>query len=359
MENQKLLSIVIPTYNRGYILPFTLSLWKEQVERHLDEVEFIICNNASTDDTADVLLKLQKESPFFKIINYTDHVDVGVSIFRSMTDNAKGVYVLNWGDDDVPAPMLLDIILSKLRSHPEICALLYNRLEGDSDDKSFDIHNLFVSENVFSLSEKYYENSKSLAEEHYREMGFLSITVIKTKEVLLNKQYYSSENIGYEFLAPMLCAMKGKSAIYIDFPLCIQRHAYGKNGKNVWIERWPLYAYIGNPRTLQYLQKLDVIDDWRKVFNSQKFQKTDEAYYATIYNSMLPYKEIYKPYLSEMLSYQTDAKRIRKTKQLLSNNIISNISLFFWKCQQRGLKYIFSLPQRMYNHIRNKKVSQE
>lgn len=355
MGKQKLLSIVIPTYNRCNILPYTLSLWKEQVERHLEEVELVVCNNASTDDTENVLMKVHEESPFFSIVNYSDHVDVGVSIFRSMIDNANGEFVLNWGDDDVPAPMLLDVILSKLHEHPEISALLFNRLEGDSYDKSLDIDLLFVCENKFSAYERYYTDSKLLAEEHYREMGFLSITVIRTKDVLANKQYYDSNNIGYEFLAPMLCAMKGKKAIYMDYPMCIQRHAYGSNGKNVWVSRWPLYAYVGNPRTLKYLQELGIIDDWQKVFNSQKFQQTDEEYYAMIYSCMLPNKDLYLNYLDELLSYQTDIKRIRKTRKLLkSSKLEGRIFLLLWKCKNRGFDYVLSLPMRLYKRITKK-----
>ena len=347
----KLLSIIVPSYNRGSILPYTLSLWKDQVERHKDDVEFVVCNNASTDNTIEVLTEYQKKFPFFRIVNYTDHVDVGVSIFRSMTDNAKGVYVLNWGDDDVPAPMLLDVIVKELKEHPEINAIVYNRLEGDSWDTA-EIANLSVVEDRFVATTRYYADSKIFANEHYREMGFLSVTVVRTKDVIANKQYYSKENLGYEFLVPILCAMKGKPAIYIDFPLCIQRHAWGKRGKNEWLDKYPLYIYVGHPRVLHMLESLGIIENWQSIFNNQRFQKTDDEYYYTIMNRALPHKKMYMPYVDEIISYQTDNKRIQMTKELLlSTGVTHKLLLIKWKYYLRGFTYFLALPLKIFKHV--------
>ena len=40
-------------------------------------------------------------------VNFAEHVDVGYSISRA-NDLANGKYILMWGDDDIPAPYLLD-----------------------------------------------------------------------------------------------------------------------------------------------------------------------------------------------------------------------------------------------------------
>ena len=47
--NLKLLSILIPTYNRAEVLKFTLSFFESQIIRNSDVVELIVCDNNSDD----------------------------------------------------------------------------------------------------------------------------------------------------------------------------------------------------------------------------------------------------------------------------------------------------------------------
>ena len=90
MMQNKLLSIVMPTYNRKNVLEYTLTFFYDQVKENLDYVEFIICSNASTDDTETFLDNLHLKYNFIDIVKYKDHVDIGDSIKRSAS-NATGI----------------------------------------------------------------------------------------------------------------------------------------------------------------------------------------------------------------------------------------------------------------------------
>ena len=146
--------------------------------------------------------------------------------------------------------------------------------------------------------------------------------------------------------------MKGKPAIYIDYPLCIQRHAQGPKGKNEWLDKYALYMFVGYPRVVRMLESLDIIDSWQALFNSQRCQKTDDGYYYTIMNCVLPYKNMYMPYVEEIISYQTDKKRVQMTKELLlSKGVAHKLYLIKWKCYLRGFTYLLSLPKKFLRHI--------
>ena len=71
-KSDKILSIIIPTYNRAEMLLYTLSFFKEQILRNQDKVELIVCDNASTDCTKETLFQYHNASVFFKIVTYTE-----------------------------------------------------------------------------------------------------------------------------------------------------------------------------------------------------------------------------------------------------------------------------------------------
>ena len=353
--NTKILSIIIPTYNRATILPYTLSLFKEQIERNKESVELIICDNASTDNTLKTLQDIAQKDTFFSVVNYVNHVEVGVSILRSLKDNSRGEYTLLWGDDDVPAPMFVDVVVAMLQKYPDIDALVYNRLEGDTYCNDITINALNVTNDSFNSYEKYYTDSKKFLEDHYREMGFLSVSIIRTKSVLEQEAYFNNENLGYEFLAPYCLAFKDKPTLYIDFPLCVQRHAWGESGKNKWLNKYPLFVYVGHPRVLRMLQENGAIDNWQDIYQKMYFQKSEEHYYRCLFGTIYDQRDMYLPYVDEICSYQSDKVRIKQTKLLLmSNSSIRRCLLIRYKIRKEGIRYILSLPLKLYNRISHK-----
>lgn len=53
----KLISIVLPTFNRKEYLKLTLDCFLDQVNRNANDISFCVCNNASTDGTDSFLEK--------------------------------------------------------------------------------------------------------------------------------------------------------------------------------------------------------------------------------------------------------------------------------------------------------------
>ena len=76
----KLISIVLPTFNRKEYLKLTLDCFLDQVNRNANDISFCVCNNASTDGTDSFLEKynlknknvgyLPFSKPLSRSINY-------------------------------------------------------------------------------------------------------------------------------------------------------------------------------------------------------------------------------------------------------------------------------------------------
>lgn len=296
----KLISIILPTHNKCDYLRFTMPLLKEQVERNAEEVELVVCNNASTDETASYLKDLFAQDPFFRFKDYTDFVDIGVSIARSV-DNAEGKYVLLWGDDDIPAPLLLDTLLDYIKQNPEIVCYHFNRLTG-TDSKDFAITELNVFNKKYTGRGIKYSNSSEFISNYYQGMGFLSADMFLLEAWNKGKHIDCSKHFGFEFLAPIYYGIQGQPCMYIDFPLCIQRNPNNRK----WLSRSPMFRYIGMPNLLQDLEKMGLINNWRQIWN--KNSNTTKKYIAIIPQITLD-KQKYRKLIKEMNGYQTSVWR--------------------------------------------------
>lgn len=96
------LSIVICTYNNANSLAKTLSDLNQCVAYIPEQIELLIVDNNSSDDTPDVYNKLVKASPFFT--TYLFEEKQGLSHARNLgLNSARGEYIL-FTDDDASIP---------------------------------------------------------------------------------------------------------------------------------------------------------------------------------------------------------------------------------------------------------------
>lgn len=314
-HENKLLTIVIPTYNRSEMLEYTMGLMVEQLIRNVEDVDVCICDNASTDSTADVVNNLQSSGLGVKYIRYEDHVPIGDSITRSV-ENVKTPYFQLWSDDDIPSPMMVDMIVDTIKRYPNIGTISFNRINGNGVSERFDyLYNLRVFNSEFKQYIHYYESSQEYAEDRFSEVDFVSINVISLIVWKKGMQIYSKEHLGFQFVAPLLYGVKGCPCIYIDYPLCIKRDPPIEQIE--YADKWPLYAYIGMPRILCKLQELGVIHNAKQSFKKYRYNIDKHEYINNIITFCYPNKELYAPYLQELLSYQEGKSRIIMTKAIM------------------------------------------
>lgn len=293
--NMKKLSIVIPTLNRAKLLIDTINAFKGQINRNSAFVELIVCNNASEDNTIEQLNSINS-IPFFSIIDYKDRVDIGNSIYRSLL-NATGEYVILWGDDDMPCPYFLDIVLSYLSKYPNIGLLHYNRLRGIDEDGTF--KSLSVLRNEYHQLEEKFEDTDIFLQRFFTDTTFISSIIFRKEDWEKYQSMETSNHYGYEFYAPIFCGAKDKDILYINYPLCIQRIANFK--KRFWSSNAALCRLLGIPNLLKCLGDNGVVKKPNKIWNAEP--NTFFPYTVALLQAA-GYKKKYKPLLKEICAHQ-------------------------------------------------------
>ncbi len=111
-EPRPLLTIAVPTYNRAQYLREFLASALPQISGHA-EVELIICNNASTDETRCLLESTVHAGEPLRVIHQPGNVGSDANFVRCFHE-ARGKYFWLCGDDDILRPGAVDAIAGHL-----------------------------------------------------------------------------------------------------------------------------------------------------------------------------------------------------------------------------------------------------
>ena len=115
MSTAPLISIGIPTYNRGHAISDAIVSIQKQ---DFDNWELIISDNASPDNTEEVVRAFAEKDPRIKY--FKQAMNVGPrSNFTFTRDKAKGKYFMWISDDDELVPGLLSQYFQFMESNPE------------------------------------------------------------------------------------------------------------------------------------------------------------------------------------------------------------------------------------------------
>ena len=128
MENKILLSICIPTCNRGSILD-TVILNYITNEEFDDSVELVISDNASTDNTEDIVNEIIKNNPSKNISYYKNKENIGAKNFFAVISRAKGKYAKLSNDYIYMTNEGLKVLKDNIRNTSEdTCLFFYDHL---------------------------------------------------------------------------------------------------------------------------------------------------------------------------------------------------------------------------------------
>lgn len=299
--DKKLLTIVLPTYNRKHYLIQTLALFESQVLRNSEEVRLVISNNASDDGTTEAIEAIHKESPFFDYMNFQDHVDIGISITRS-NDLADTDFVLMWGDDDYPFPYLVDYLIDCIKKSPDVSLIHFNRLHGKDIHKG--MCDITMQKSIIGDGKVKEITVRECIDKYILDMSFLTANVFRRSFWEANKAIDCSKHFGYEFLGQILHGMKDEKALYIEFPMCIQRVPATRS----WMEKSPLFRFVGIPNMYKDFEKWGLTNDAKTLWMKQG--NTTSQFMAVMSQTSL-YKSYYRPIYNDIVKSQyTIGRRI-------------------------------------------------
>ena len=117
------LSILIPTYNRVKYLQLCLTQFCKQMDLFIDDIEIIIVDNHSTDNTKEVVAVFQNQFPFVKYFRQEQNIGADGNFYWCFKQ-AAGKYVWIFGDDDVLLDNKLKVVLDLLiKNKPDLIYL--------------------------------------------------------------------------------------------------------------------------------------------------------------------------------------------------------------------------------------------
>lgn len=121
------LSIIIPTYNRRDRLQQSLSNY---LETTVQDIEFIIVDNASPDTTADYVHSVMKTDSRIKFFKNPTNLGFTRNLFRTYLESS-GDFIMILSDDDHIHIDTIPYIMSTITQHPTIGCIAF-QLNNDS-----------------------------------------------------------------------------------------------------------------------------------------------------------------------------------------------------------------------------------
>jgi len=260
IENTPILSICIPTYNRAKFLYSCLASIFTQIDGNLN-VEIIVSNNNSTDNTNEVIQEFTKNSNFRY---YTQQENLGAikNILKLVNEYAKGDFCWIIGDDDFLLQGSLKAILELIASQKDkvdyfyasvnvFDISLYNNYNGRFDttqyNNSVDINN-FKYFNVGKFEELISPDYSVIF------LGELMASIFRRTIWMqyngeFKGEYLETLETTYPHTVIFANTFFGKNAIYIESPLIL-----ALDGAREWWDKVS-YIYIVHIKSLLDLYK--------------------------------------------------------------------------------------------------------
>ena len=125
-----LISVVTPTYNYAKLLPRALD---SVLSQWADDLELIVVNDGSRDNTLEVLADYAARYPQVKVI---DQANAGAAAARNKAIGlARGRYVLLLDADDELVPGAISALRDVLRRNPEVGMVLGGQISVYDDGR--------------------------------------------------------------------------------------------------------------------------------------------------------------------------------------------------------------------------------
>lgn len=290
--DRKLFTIIVPTYNRAVSLNRALTALLPTVVAHKDNVNVHISDNASTDDTKDIVNKFVNEYP--DIVTYhCQKENIGAQLnFRNAAKRVNSRYIALLSDDDIVTPHYVSTILNLLKLMPDLAYINANMLiVRDSGNDIFGVRDTVFNSGLG----KRYGTGADFLKEHTMAPSLVSSNVFIREDFnLAFDKIEVGMYPGYDWYAAMCFAIADKPAFYIDFPLLIMTVPEQQR----WSLNAPLYTIRGLGRIFFELDQRHngLFDAWRISF-------LDSFQSRTHLQEISEHKDVYKGRYADMIEF--------------------------------------------------------
>ena len=250
-DNEILLTIGIPTFNRCECLKELLAEIVKQSYDLQAVIEVVVSDNASTDSTKTIVAHYSTKSSNLKIVYYKNTENIGIDKnIELLVSRSFGKYLWILCDDDLPAPNAIAKIYNMILNQKEFEITLFfiNR----------SIQNLMMTEVIMEREHKIYDDIKfknglDLFDRFKDSVLTASCLVLKRDCCIgiATKKFLT----GF-YCSPMVLALEAMShgeAYFISSPLVI----YREGDKSSWAYLWSTIYFYNIPFILKNLAFLN------------------------------------------------------------------------------------------------------
>lgn len=266
-KNKVLLSICIPTFNRAELLRSALYSLAPQIKEFQDEVELIVSNNNSQDNTEEIVKWAQQFGPIQYNCNF-ENIGACNNALLLITQLAKGDFCWVLGDDDFVRPNAVKKILEVIKTHSEIDYIYVNIAHFSTDllknyptpVSSADLpHNLPLGNK--DSHEYFVDKWETLINPDISDvfLGAIQVSIVRRSiwckfSASLNiGEPYSNLDSTYPHIIIYGKGLVGKKAYYIGNPFIIVI-----NGAREWEDNVPKICMVYLHEALDYYEKSGV-----------------------------------------------------------------------------------------------------
>jgi glycosyltransferase involved in cell wall biosynthesis len=255
------LTIAIPTYNRSEFLDNQIKRLIKIIQNNFFElqVELLILNNKSEDETHQLVVEYVKQYSFIKYIKNEFNIGL-IGNYKKAFQNSSGKFTWVLGDDDTFEENLVPEMLSLIKNNPTLSFVHINQKIFDSKTNDYISQNLYGNLNSTNSLLNSGLINELFMRAHSGGFMFISANVIKTP-------------VANAYIEKLRCFKN-----YLSFPLVLNTSIAGKGvffyvnepkvicvyNSHSWVDKISNLYCVELPRILFYLYFKKIID--KRVF---------------------------------------------------------------------------------------------
>lgn len=331
--NKYKLSIIIPTYNGGEWIEDTIRSVLCQLSPFRDEVEFIVRDNCSTDNTQSLVEQLNKEYDNLIDYNRRDSTILADINYREAVNLSHGEYFVLIGDDDLLFPNYILTLLGLIKSNPEISLFYCNRIATSRVYEGALLKHTDPSP-VFC---KLFDNTEDFIHDYPSGPDFMSVNVIKRECYESGLHYTKEKYYGVEWYSIILRGLKDQKCMSLFSPMILQRVPK----KRVWDDRALLFVIVGVDNLFS-----DISEFYPTAHQSwERYSKENIDRFRFIFSGILLNRDLYKEKWEEL------SVKLNKSEYVLA------FLLLHFPFLSPILKCVFYFPYKIIRFIRKVVIS--
>jgi abequosyltransferase len=256
LTNNKVLSLVIPTYNRGGYLDAQIAWAVSSINDRWHIVELVICDNASFDDTVNVCEKWRKLlGDKLRVFRNDENVGLVKNCFLGL-ERAQGEFVWLVGDDDPMTPNGVERVTDIISRNNSLGLIHLNHRCVSSIDGSVIIPRYYdIKEDLVAPNNGAYHLSQILQSNHTGGFMFITANVVNRKlAIQFIKDNPPEDDLLLVYPVVLNVGLAALKGFYLTSD-CVVDCAYYASS---WLDKQEFVQYEAIPRTLIKLKKFGI-----------------------------------------------------------------------------------------------------